>query len=139
MTFRLIGTFLDKDQQKIWGQGATAKNKDNACTVINGTTLEAEKMIQAFGKENQSTEFDWEATYGEGFDVLHISNSPKLFLSGDDVADLRVKLMLAEYGIPWTEGKLSSAFHWKNGHSRSDAPPVPEKLPIKFVDNNLSK
>ena len=47
--------------------------------------------------------------------------------------------MLAEYGIPWTEGKLSSAFNWKDGHLRSDAPPVPENLPIKFVDNDLSK
>jgi len=139
LTFRLIGTFLDKDQQKIWGQGALSKIKDAANNVINGNTPEAEKMIRAFGKENHSTEFDWEKSYGAGFDVLHISNSPKLFLSGDNIADLRVKILLAEYGISWTEGKLSPSFNWKNGSSSMKAPAIPESLPVKFVDNDLSK
>lgn len=139
LTFRLIGTFLDKDQQKIWGQGAVAKTKEEARTVVNGKTEEAERMVYAFGTENHSSEFDWEATYGEGFDVLHMSISPKLFLSGDDVADLRVKLMLAEYGIAWTEGKVSPSFNWKSGSSAKDAPEIPEVFPVKFVDSDLSK
>jgi nicotinamidase-related amidase/alkylated DNA repair dioxygenase AlkB/glutathione S-transferase len=139
LTFRLIGTFLDKDQQKIWGQGAVAKTKEGARTVVNGKAEEAERMIYAFGTENHSSEFDWEATYGKGFDVLHISSSPKLFLSGDDVADLRVKLMLAEYGIAWTEGKVSPSFNWKSGSSAKDAPEIPEVFPVKFVDSDLSK
>jgi len=139
LTFRQIGTFLSKDQQKIWGQGAFSKSKADARAVINGNNAETERMIRAFGKENQSSEFDWEEHYGEGFDVLHIENSPKLFLSGDAVADLRVRLMLAEYGVEWSEGALSPLFNWKNGSSARDAPPIPENLPVKFVDNDLSK
>jgi nicotinamidase-related amidase len=139
LTFRLIGTFLDKNQEKIWGQGAVAKTKEEARTVINGKTDEAEKMVWAFGTENHSSEFDWEETYGEGFDVLHMSSSPKLFLSGDKVADLRVKLILAEYGIAWTEGKLSPSFNWKGGSSSNDIPAVPEVFPVKFIDSDLSK
>ncbi|RDL39083.1 uncharacterized protein BP5553_03423 [Venustampulla echinocandica] len=139
LTFRLIGTFLDKDEIKIWGQGAVAKTKAEARTVLNGVTPESEKMLKAFGTENQSSEFDWQQTYGGGFDVLHISNSRKLFLSGDGVADLRVKILLAEYGIEWVEGKLSPSFNWKDGNSSENPPPIPEDLPVKFVDNDLSK
>jgi glutathione S-transferase len=139
LTFRQIGTFLSKDQSQIWGQGATSKFKAQAKTVINGDNAESEKMIRAFGKENHASEFDWKEQYGEGFDVLHIENSQKLFLSGDKVADLRVKIMLAEYGIEWSEGKVSPAFHWKGGNSSKEAPPVPESLPVRFVDNDLSK
>ena len=139
LTFRLIGTFLDKDQQKIWGQGAVAKTEEEARTVINGKTEEAERMINAFGTENHSSDFDWKASYGEGFDVLHMSTSPKLFLSGDLVADLRVQLILAEYGIAWTEGKVSPPFHWKSGSSSQEAPEIPEVLPVKFVDSDLGK
>lgn len=139
LTFRLIGTFLDKDEQKIWGQGATAKSKKDAKSVTNGETLEAELMIRAFGKENHSSEFDWKASYGQGFDVLHISNSRKLFLSGDEVADLRVKILLAEYGITWAEGRLSPSFNWKDGSSSKTAAAIPSNLPVKFVDNDLNK
>lgn len=139
LTFRLIGTFLDKDQQKIWGQGATSKTQEDAKIVINGNTPEAEKMIRAFGKENHSSDFDWAASYGDGFDVLHISNSPKLFLSGDGIADLRVKLLLEAYDIAWTEGKLSPSFNWRDGSLSMAAPSIPEKLPVKLVDSDLSK
>ncbi|PVH67748.1 Isochorismatase hydrolase [Cadophora sp. DSE1049] len=139
LTFRLIGTFLDKDQQKIWGQGAVAKSKKDARMVINWDTPEAEKMVRAFGQENHSSEFDWKESYGEGFDVLHMENDPKLFVSGDSVADLRAKILLAEYGVTWTEGKLSLSFNWKDESSGNEATPVPEKLPVKFVDNDLSK
>lgn len=139
LTFRLIGTFLDQDQQKIWGQGATSKTKVGAKTVINGSTAEAEKMIRAFGKENHSSVFDWMEAYGDGFDVLHISNSCKVFLSGDGIADLRVKILLKECGISWTQGALSPHFNWKNDSSGSDVLSIPEKLPVKFVDNDLGK
>jgi nicotinamidase-related amidase/glutathione S-transferase len=139
LTFRMIGTFLDKDQEKIWGQGAVANTKEEAHNVINGKTPEAEKMVWAFGTENHSSEFDWEATYGVGFDVLHMSSSPKLFLSGDTVADLRVKLMLAEYGIAWAEGKVSPSFTRKSGNCGKDTPAVPETFPVKFIDSDLSK
>ncbi|KAH8687753.1 hypothetical protein BGZ60DRAFT_394378 [Tricladium varicosporioides] len=139
LTFRLIGTFLDKDERKIWGQGATAKSKKDAKSVINGETSEAELMIRAFGKENHSSEFDWKAAYGQGFDVLHISNSRKLFLSGDEVANLKVKLSLAEHGITWVEGHLSPSFNWKDGGPSKVAAATLSNSLVKFVDNDLSK
>ncbi len=72
LTFRLIGTFLNKDETLIWGQGATSKVKESAAEVINGGE-EAQKLIDAFGIENQSSEFDWDAVYGGGSNVLHFS------------------------------------------------------------------
>jgi nicotinamidase-related amidase len=139
LTFRQIGTFLNKDQTKIWGQGAVAKSKTEARKVINGETAASDKMLKAFGTENQYSKFDWAESYGQGFDVLHISNNPKLFLSGDDVADLRVKIALAAAHVTWTEGKLSPSFNWKDGSSSNNVAPVPENLPVKFVDNDESK
>jgi glutathione S-transferase len=139
LTFRLIGTFLDKDQHKIWGQGATSKTREGAQTVINGDTAEAREMIQAFGQENHLSQFDWAAVYGRGFDVLHISNAPNLFLSGDSIADFRVKILLELYDIAWKEGKFSPSFNWNNDSSVTKAPSVPERLPVKFVDNDLNK
>jgi len=95
--------------------------------------------LKAFGKENQTAEFDWAKYYGRGFDVLHISNNRKLFLSGDAVADLSVKIPLAFWNIPWAEGMLSSFFNWKDGSSINDVSLIPEGLPVKFVDNDLNK
>ena len=65
LTFRYISTFLSADGTKIYGQGATAKSREDAKTVINGDREAAQKMIDAFGFENQqSGDFDWDATYG---------------------------------------------------------------------------
>lgn len=139
LTFRQIGTFLNKDQTRIWGQGATSKSKAGARTVVNGETAEFDRMLKAFGKENQSSEFNWADSYGQGFDVLHMSNSPKLYLSGNDVSDMRVKLSLAYWNISWTEGKLSPSFKWKDGGSSNRGVPGPEHLPVTFVDNDLSR
>jgi alkylated DNA repair dioxygenase AlkB len=72
LTFRNIGTFLDKDEKKIWGQGAKGKSQDDAHEVINGDETETAKLIRAFGVENHEGEaFKWEEVYGDGFDVLH--------------------------------------------------------------------
>ncbi|KAB8290751.1 hypothetical protein EYC80_008388 [Monilinia laxa] len=139
LTFRHIGTYLDKDQQKIWGQGATAKKKEDAKPVINGDTLQSQNMLQAFGKENHDSNFDWQEIYGKGLDVLHILNSKKLFLSGDSISDYRVKFMLSEYNIPWIEATISPPFHWERESPQVDGPLVPEILPIKFIDNDSSK
>jgi len=38
-----------------------------------------------------------------------------------------------------TEGRISSSFNWKDGSHSEDAPAVPSRLPIKFIDNDLSK
>ncbi|EPQ64042.1 Bgt-3871 [Blumeria graminis f. sp. tritici] len=72
LTFRLIGTFLDSSGEKIWGQGATAKKRSDARFIKYKDTQEAERMIQAFKRENSDCNFDWQATYGNGFDSLHI-------------------------------------------------------------------
>ena len=72
LTFRHIGTFLSKDQSRIWGQGARSKTKEAAGATVNGEK-EAEPLIQAFGRENAESEFDWDGVYGAGSDVLHFS------------------------------------------------------------------
>jgi alkylated DNA repair dioxygenase AlkB len=72
LTFRLIDTFLDEEEKHIWGQGAKGKTKDDASEVVAGQDDQTVQMIIAFGKENhQDEEWDWEGSYGEGFNVLH--------------------------------------------------------------------
>ncbi|KAK4986591.1 hypothetical protein LTR50_005201 [Elasticomyces elasticus] len=105
LTFRHIGTYLSHDSRYIWGQGATSKSEDTARATINNVPMDSEQMIKAFGTENQSTDFDWHATYGHGYDVLHLKTAlpdkerAMLFLSGNEVEDLPVKLMLSEFGV----------------------------------------
>lgn len=72
LTFRRIGTFLTADQSKIYGQGAKGPTKEDARPVVNGGP-EAQKLLDVFGFENQQSDFDWQANYGEGFDVLHFT------------------------------------------------------------------
>ncbi|KAL4072104.1 hypothetical protein J3A83DRAFT_4239021 [Scleroderma citrinum] len=72
LTFRHIGTFITGDELCIFGQGAKAETRETAQPVIMGTD-EAAKLLEAFGKENQQSEFDWDAVYGEGSDVLHFT------------------------------------------------------------------
>ena len=72
LTFRRIGTFLTADQTHIWGQGAKGKMKEDARPVVNGGPA-AEKLLVAFGQENQQSDFEWQSGYGEGFDVLHFT------------------------------------------------------------------
>lgn len=123
LTFRLIGTSLSpwptaegtspavgdkKEPQYIWGQGAVSKERKDARPVINGQTPEAIAMLKAFGKENNSPEFDWVANYIGGFDVLHMKAAPRFFGCGDSVIDTRVKLMLAECGVKYAKGDIGS-------------------------------
>lgn len=72
LTFRNIGTFLSADQTHIYGQGAKGKTKADARPIVLGGA-EAEALIVAFGNENHESDFDWQANYGEGFDVLHFT------------------------------------------------------------------
>ncbi|OJJ36445.1 hypothetical protein ASPWEDRAFT_25917 [Aspergillus wentii DTO 134E9] len=101
LTFRHIGTFLNSPGDTIWGQGAISKTQDGANAVIHGDPAETERLIRAFGKENHANEFDWDATYGGGFDVVNFvtASTPQLVLSGDPVADLRARLALSENGL----------------------------------------
>ncbi|KAM0333995.1 hypothetical protein ACHAQA_001015 [Verticillium albo-atrum] len=147
LTFRQIGTFLDRDGTLIWGQGATGKTREDARPVINGQGPEAVGMLRAFGTENHASEFDWAKHYGPGFDVLHMSSSPRLFFSSDAVVNMRVQLMLAEHGITFAKGRMSPSFDWKEGKTdaaaataaAAEVTPILESLNIKFVDNDVEK
>ncbi|KAA8646548.1 hypothetical protein EYZ11_008236 [Aspergillus tanneri] len=101
LTFRHIGTFLNPSGDTIWGQGAVSKDQDRANPVIHGDSAETERLIRAFGEENRSIEFDWDAIYGDGFDVVNFvtASTVKLVLGSDQVANLRVLLCLGENGI----------------------------------------
>ncbi len=57
-TFRCIGTFKD-GKGGLVGQGAP---KDRSTK-----SDDSRELIQAFGLENKSIDFDWDATYGQGF------------------------------------------------------------------------
>ena len=72
LTFRWIGTFLTSDSKQIWGQGATGKTREEAKPVVNGEK-EAVPLIEAFGHEKRNSTFDWDAAYGDGYDVLHFN------------------------------------------------------------------
>lgn len=72
LTFRNIGTFLDKDSKYIWGQGATMSSKEDAREVINADAEQSEKLVRAFGMENSTSSIEWDKIYGDGFDVLHL-------------------------------------------------------------------
>uniref|UniRef100_A0A8H7MZ77 Fe2OG dioxygenase domain-containing protein n=1 Tax=Bionectria ochroleuca TaxID=29856 RepID=A0A8H7MZ77_BIOOC len=131
LTFRNIGTFLSKEQTLIWGQGATGKVRDDARPVINGQSPEAIKMLKAFGTENHASKFDWDASYGKGFDVLHMSNSPRFFASPDPVVNMRISFMLAEYDINHAKGNM--------GPAKGDTEPDTCTVPVKFVDNDAAR
>lgn len=104
------------DEPLIWGQGAISKTRHGARPVVNGQTSEAVTLIRAFGRENNSPDFDWEANYGRGYDVLHMRAAPRYFGCGNALIDGRVRLMLVERGIKharsdigWADGGGSGA------------------------------
>ncbi|KAM7205390.1 alpha-ketoglutarate-dependent dioxygenase alkB 2 [Naviculisporaceae sp. PSN 640] len=100
LTFRQIGTFLDRTQTKIWGQGAVSKEKDSPGEVINGQEHEETvKLLKAFGAENNSSEFDWAEKYGSGFNVLHMGSPKRLCTGPGTVQNMRVRLAILETGI----------------------------------------
>lgn len=72
ITFRQIGTFMNERQRNIWGQGAKGKTKATAGHIPGGDVAQMEAMIFAFGKENHRPDFDWDAEYGQGFDVVDL-------------------------------------------------------------------
>ncbi|TPX16552.1 uncharacterized protein E0L32_003846 [Thyridium curvatum] len=134
LTFRHIGTFLNSNNTLIWGQGGTVKEQKDARPVVNGQTPEAVKMLQCFGRENQSSDFDWGETYGGGFDVLHISNAPRFFSSSDPVVNMRIQLMLAEYGIAFAKGSMGPARATR--HDQEGGAASADDVAVKFIDND---
>jgi len=107
LTFRQIATFLSADEKTIYGQGATSKSEHEPREVINGEGPEAQKLLEAFGSENHQSDFDWDAYYGAGSDVLHLKEQlPKLFFVRSDLGSLRVKICLHEKGIRFASHEL---------------------------------
>lgn len=73
LTFRHIGTFVNIEEDTIWGQGATSKQREERHRVVRGrdARIKGEGMIRAFGKENHTgREWIWEEVYGGGWDVV---------------------------------------------------------------------
>ncbi|KAF2110720.1 hypothetical protein BDV96DRAFT_500583 [Lophiotrema nucula] len=131
LTFRHIGTFLDAENNTIWGQGATVKEQRDATDVINGDEEENERMVRAFSKENHESEFDWDEWYGDGFDVLHFRNPPEetpiLFASNNHVETSMVRIFL------WEK---------KMNHSYIEAPNLDKKYELDrqvcYRDNDVN-
>lgn len=138
LTFRRIGTFLNPRSNLIWGQGAKSKKKDDAGPIAEGGTPEAERMVNAFGRENQETEFDWEAVYGAGFDALDIMpNRPKLLLSHHSLSNAQVRMHLAEIELQYDVREPGSF----DGISRPSPRPLAshDDGGTRFVDNDIER
>lgn len=73
LTFRYIGTFISSDETRIWGQGARNKAKEDAGLVVYDEG-EVGRLLLAFGLENQRSDFNWDKSYGDGFDILHMTS-----------------------------------------------------------------
>ena len=75
LTFHHIDTFLTTPPQSPAGQGqGQTKTTAHILTGRDGQDTRggegAERLLAEFGAENHESEFDWEMTYGQGFDVL---------------------------------------------------------------------
>ncbi|KAK7542292.1 uncharacterized protein J3D65DRAFT_527104, partial [Phyllosticta citribraziliensis] len=141
LTFRHIGTFISPDSRLIWGQGASSKQKAGATPVINGDEKATESIIRAFSAENQQTgdKFDWDATYGAGFDVLHFTTPPPdpdppiLFLSTSAPMNRAVLLYLHELGMTYSTVKAGCPTSDLSAESSSYFHHSP---PVLFRDND---
>lgn len=117
LTFRHIGTFLEPAAGTIWGQGAVSKTREGAGLVVNNDPVATEELIRAFGQENRSAEFDWDAVYGAGFDVVDFvttgtatatataapaanTNTALLAASGDQLTDLPTRTVVSRRDRP---------------------------------------
>ena len=71
IVFRNIATFMGEDHTLV-GQGEKKENN----TFLN---MEEEQryLLKCFGKENNESDFDWDQTYGCGFDVYDFSKIQK--------------------------------------------------------------
>ena len=146
ITFRQIGTFMDEDEGTIWGQGACGKTRATAHRIRKGENTEVEAMIIAFGKENHQFDFDWDAEYGQGFDLVNlVPEKTQLFLCNDRIANLRVELSLCEKGVPYKLAQRSPSQPTKARHQRYKSNPSTHSLsntqnPVfKDVDEDASE
>ncbi|UJR08561.1 hypothetical protein I4U23_012822 [Adineta vaga] len=71
LTLRTVATFLNRHTGQIYGQGARFKTIEKQSERDEYESDELE-MVHAFSRENhQSSEFDWQTTYGRGFNALN--------------------------------------------------------------------
>jgi alkylated DNA repair dioxygenase AlkB/nicotinamidase-related amidase len=73
LTMRSVATFLSPDRT-IWGQGARRKRREDPPPAPRDAAQQARDMLIAFREENQRDDFDWDAHYGPGFDILDLSS-----------------------------------------------------------------
>lgn len=135
ITFRQIATFMNKKEKIIWGSGAKSESRQKTSKISTMDNAQMEAMIIAFGKENHNTDFDWDAEYGCGFNVINmVHEQAKLLLCNDSVANLRVQLLLCEKSISYASTQqdkpptpepedFKTRFHpWMHGLSNSEKP-----------------
>ena len=109
ITFRQIGTYIDAAGQKIWGQGARSKQQESAGDISTSNSSELDRLIIAFGRENHQSDFDWDAEYGSGFDVVNlVTSTAQTSLSDDRLVNLRILMYLFERNIPCEIAPASS-------------------------------
>lgn len=75
LTFRSIGTFLTPEGQ-VYGQGSRHKTyqalKDSNFTIEGNEGEQVITLLRAFSAENKNHDFDWDAHYGQGFEIVHL-------------------------------------------------------------------
>lgn len=70
LTMRSVATWLTPSGELL-GQGALRETLDDPLPAqVGDEREEAERLLAAFGHENMTAHFDWDETYGRGFDVL---------------------------------------------------------------------
>ena len=69
---------MNKKEKTIWGSGAESKSRQKPGRISTLDSAQMKAMINAFGKENHDTKFDWDAEYGNGFDVINLVNEQVL-------------------------------------------------------------
>ena len=69
LTFRHIATFMTPDY-RLFGQGAIYKTRHEA-QPAKDIQEDVVRMLHAFSKENHDPNFNWEETYGGGFNVIN--------------------------------------------------------------------
>ena len=141
LTFRHVGTFLNPRTNRIWGQGAKSKRKEDAGAVVDGGGVESERMVNAFGRENQETDFDWDDAYGEGFDVVDVvATRPRLFLSRHRLSNVQVRLHLAELDVEYDERQPVPLDGTTSSPRLPSRPPTDEEDgAIRFVDRDVER
>jgi alkylated DNA repair dioxygenase AlkB len=86
LTLRTVATFRNRRTGQLYGQGARYKTNEEEKfneTIINES--DEQDMLIAFSAENkQSSEFDWNHYYGNGFNALNFKVLNSVFLEGGE-------------------------------------------------------